>query len=340
MHPLAVLFAAVVPVAAALASMPAVALGQGGSDTVRGDDVFFLDNVSQDAAPQGPTDETITIHTIATGQDREIFRPKLGKIFDFRVAPTSAMIAVTEQVRKFDVDPQLATTVINGHPTFERTVLYIVDRDGNQIDQVEGGVRSFAWSPDGEQLAYVTGDYKNTEGVYGNTKAWIWGRDKSRRQISGDIHDKVSWAAFDDNIYLWERTATGAYGAVLRYNVSANRLERTSHKGIFFSPTGTYYFHPGGGYRENVYLRATDTVIRSQVISELAAWRPIAWARDSDFLLMEAMKGPNDPVEQAVFDPVNDSAIDLRLGQSFMWGQDSTEIVVKNGDRYEKRRIR
>jgi hypothetical protein len=325
-----------------LMSAARVGLAQGGNDTARGDDVFFVDGASQEPDSPLPTQETIKIHNITTGKDREVFRPKFGRLFDFRVSPTSAMIAVTEQVRKFNVALELATTVINGYTVSERTILRIVDWNGKDIDQIEGGVRGFAWSQDGRQLAYVTGDYKDSDGPYQNTKAWIWdSTDKSRLQISDrDLFKEISWAAFDDNIYLWERDKAGTYGTVLRYNVVARRLETTTHRGIYFSPTGTYYFHGGGGHRENVYLRATDTVLKSQTLSGLAAWDPGPWARDRDFLLIGSMRGPNEPHELAVFDPASDSLSFLTLGESFVWGQDSTEVVAKVGDRYEKRRIR
>jgi hypothetical protein len=129
-------------VLAIIALAPGVMSGQT-LMTARGNDVFFLANASQDAAPQGPTDERIKIRDINTGRDREIFRPKFGRIFDFRVSPSSTMTAVTEQLRKFADPPKRTQADVNDHILpliFERMALHIVDRAGKQIDTIEGNV--------------------------------------------------------------------------------------------------------------------------------------------------------------------------------------------------------
>jgi hypothetical protein len=87
----------------------------------------------------------------------------------------------------------------------------------------------------------------------------------------------------------------------------------------------------------HLFLRATDTFVNSEVYSRAS---PIAWAPERDFLLVSVWTNNGGDARTAVFDPASDSIIDLNLGESFMWGRDSTEVVVKNGDRFEKRRIR
>jgi hypothetical protein len=63
-----------------------------------------------------------------------------------------------------------------------------------------------------------------------------------------------------------------------------------------------------------------------------------AWAPHHDLVLVEVRKD-NLNSGFIVFDPANDSSIDLDPGEWFSWDQDSGEVVVKNGDRFEKRRI-
>jgi hypothetical protein len=38
-----------------------------------------------------------------------------------------------------------------------------------------------------------------------------------------------------------------------------------------------------------------------------------------------------------VYDPASDMTVDAGSGESFAWGEDSTELIVKSGSRIDKR---
>lgn len=129
--------------------------------------------------------------------------------------------------------------------------------------------------------------------------------------------------------------------SVVRYRVSTGRLEATRHKSIYFSPSGDYYYHPGGGLiaRENVYITATDVGLgnSSLALLGLAGWRPLGWAPDADVLLMEAnisstVTGDEELV-MALFDPGADTIRQIAAaGQVLGWGENSQELFVRDGD--------
>ena len=299
---------------------------------VHGDHAFLVDQ--EDPGVLHLTD-------MASGRRRELYRTESGRIFDFKVSPTGSMIAVTAQLLENGVDPQAATAKVHNRMMFEKTTLHIIGVAGNEIDAIDD-VRQFSWSPDGRQLAYVTGDYRGGYEDYGNSRTWIWDlADKSKKEISRRGY-YVNWVAFDSRIYLWEKTA-GVAGKVYAYDPVAGALVETPHKSIYFSRTGDYYYHPGGGIglRENVYVRSGDLSLKdaSRVLAAFCGMRPIAWAPHDDLLLLEVCRKVPGAAENAmlVYDPASDMTIEVGSGESFAWGNDSSELIVKNGSRIDKR---
>lgn len=289
-----------------------------------------------------------TIHSIdlINGNEREVFRPNRGVVFDFKVAPSSELIAIRTQILKYDVPPEDATTIVaGGRRVFEETTLTMLTVDGLAIDSIPN-VRSYAWSPDSLRLVYVIGDYRGKETDYDNTSVWIWdSAGKGRVRISDRGH-VVIWPSFDDNIYIWPRTR-GIAGEAMKYNVASGSLEPTSHVSIYFSPSGSYYYHPGGGVglQENVYITAGDVALKatSLVLSQLSGWRALGWAPDADLLLMEASRqsrgiGPAEFVLM-VFDPKLDSATELQASGVLGWGNTRHQLLVRTGDRVQRKAV-
>jgi WD40 repeat protein len=288
----------------------------------------------------------VWVHDFSTGESREFYKPSSGVVFDLKPSPSGDLLAVSTRILKFDVNPQEATVVIGGRSILDRTFLHILAENGSEIDAIPQ-VRFYAWSPDGQQLAYVVGEYGGMYNDYTNTSAWIWNRaDRKRTQISKDAYN-VSWPQFDNNVYLWPRSL-GTEGKAVRYNVSTGRLEPTTHFSIYFSPSGNYYYHPGSGtgLQENVYLRLTDLGLKgtSRVLSSLSGWRPLGWAPDADVLMMEASRrtsGGRDESAIILYDPGADTGTSLSItaAEFLGWGTTLGEIVVRNGSRVERKAI-
>lgn len=300
---------------------------------VRGDQVFLL----EEASPR-----ILTTQDLATGKQRELYRTDSGRIFDYKVSPSGEMIAVLEQVLQYDVDSQVANTLVRNRPVFEKATLRIIDNMGSRIDDIQN-VRRFSWSPDGRGLAYVTGEFRDPYEPYANTKTWIWNAtDKSEKEIS-NRGSYVYWATFDDRVYLWEQI-DGIAGKVYAYSPLSGSVAETSHKSIYFSSTGAYYYHPGGGIglRENVYVRSGDLGLKdaSRILAEFCGFRPIAWAPDNDLLLLEACrKAPSGRGEENVlmiYDPSADTAVEVGRAESIAWGNHSSQLIVKNKNRLER----
>jgi hypothetical protein len=300
---------------------------------VHGDQVFLL----EEARPR-----ILTTQDLATGEQRELYKTDLGRIFDYKVSPSGEMIAVLEQVLQYDVDSQIANVQVRKRSVFERATLHIIDNMGNPIDDIQN-VRRFSWSPDGRGLTYVTGEFQSPYESYANTKAWIWSAtDESEKEIS-NRGSYVHWAAFDGRVYLWEQI-DGIAGKVYAYSPLSGSVTETSHKSIYFSPTGAYYYHPGGGIglRENVYVRSGDLGLKdaSRTLADFCGFRPIAWAPGNDLLLLEACrKAPSGRGEENVmmiYDPSADTAVEAGRAESIAWGNQPSELIVKNKNRLER----
>lgn len=224
----------------------------------------------------------VRVYNLSSRQERLFAGPSESfRIFDFKPAPKGSLIAVREQLLQFDVVPDRATFVepsrSGPRPAVESMRLRILSTDGAEVD-VLNDVRDYAWSPDGTQLVFVTGVYRGHQKEHSRTGTWMWSAaDRSRRQIStGGYY--VAWAQFDAHVYLRDPTREGLE-SVRRYDQALNTFEVTRHKSIYFSPSGDYYYHPGGGLliRENVYLTASDVPLdpSSPALAALAGWRAL-----------------------------------------------------------------
>jgi len=286
----------------------------------------------------------VVASNMVTGEKRSFFRPSDGfRIFDIAKAPQGSLVAVQEQLVRVDVPIEQATFTASSQtgdkPGLERMILRILNVDGSHVSSLED-VRSFAWSPAGDRLAYVTGKFVGRDKEHSRTGVWIWNSSDRRTQQISSKGYFVFWAKFDGNVYTWDPVGEGTE-SVRRYDVATGRLELTRHKSIYFSPSGDYYYHPGGGIglRENIYLAATDVGLAdtSPALSGLGGWLPIAWSPDQDLLLMTVNRR-NDGSRRlessmAVYDPKADALSNIRVtGEVVGWGKSSSQIVVKAND--------
>jgi hypothetical protein len=334
----------VLTVALVLAGIPTLVSLFGQSAIARGK-VYSVEGETADGLPA-----SVVVRDLANRQTREFFRPQDGHVFDLRIAPSGELVAVTTRLLKFGANAQEATTILNGKPLLEAMTLWILSSAGTQIDAIPG-VRLFEWSPDSQHIVYVTGDYRGS--LYSepvNTKTWVWDLADKRRTMITDGGSEVSWAKFDNNIYIWNHPDAGS-NRVLMYDTSTGGLVDTKHVSIFFSPSGQYYYHPGPhrtSGRENVYL-SNDTGLEatSRVLRTLNGWTPLGWAPDSDLLLMDASRKADTPSGDEkvtiVYNPREDTSVDVGAADGDArskvvgWGENSDELIIRGEGTVDKK---
>ena len=166
--------------------------------------------------------------------DQFMIRPQVtnfyasdGQILEFKLSPSDTRIALIETVV-----PPAATDVR----------LLILSTSGEVLHSIDSA-RKFAWSPSGDQVAFITGD--SYEGGLGfrSTGTSVLDVDTGKAfEITAGGWD-VRWASWgDQKMYIWDLGNEGPH--VLEYRIDSGFLGKPSHRGIYFSPDGRYYFHP------------------------------------------------------------------------------------------------
>jgi WD40 repeat protein len=128
---------------------------------------------------------------------------------------------------------------------YDRTdtkLLHLVDRGGHEIARIPY-VWDIAWSPDGTQLAYVEGP--KVVGYEDPRPSAVWIYDL-RSRASKKVYDGgryIAWAEFDRALYILDYL--DLLPRVWRLDPVSQNPKLTSHRSVYFSPTGMYYYHSG-----------------------------------------------------------------------------------------------
>jgi Tol biopolymer transport system component len=121
--------------------------------------------------------------------------------------------------------------------------LHVLDSRGQEVARIPH-VWDYAWSPDGKQIAYVTGEYFVEREDIRTTGVW---RFDVHQRLSTKVHDGgryVYWATFDQAIYIVEYPLPSGYPRVWKVNSTDWKQQLTQMKSVYLSPTGMYYYHP------------------------------------------------------------------------------------------------
>ena len=184
---------------------------------------------------------------------REVFYASEGRVSRLEPAPAGGRLALTETFFEENAPEGRANYVVRRMVAgtevmdryYENSRLIILDADGRRVGDPIDAVRDYAWSPAGDKVVYVTGDYY--EGGVGFLSTGTWILDVSSGSTK-KIHESgwgVTWAEWDRRIYTLE--LSGQPARVLRHRADGGDVgepETTSHQGMFFSPSGRYYFDP------------------------------------------------------------------------------------------------
>lgn len=169
---------------------------------------------------------------------------------------------------------------------------------------------------------------------------WIFDTVTRERRRVADLGNYVSWAEFDDNLYIWETPEHGPE-RVMRFDPSRGVVEPTSHHSIYFSPSGDYYFKPVGVFgREDVYWRESNQSLTrvSRTFANLSGLAPQWWAPDRDILMLTAETTDGTQV-RLLYDPAMDSAVRVPLDSVVGWGRTGDEVLTISGNSVSLRAV-
>src|SRR6266516_672455 len=195
----------------------------------------------EDRTRVGPRNRVV-MRDARTGADREVYRSDGDIPFQVALSPDGDRVAFIEVVGPVGARKQrLVVTDLSG-----RSVRVL----GESGLYGERGVRDYTWCCSSAKLAIITGVVGEAVRPVAESLYVVDVQAGAEQFIEGVPRPlQVAWAAFDSSLYIKCAPPPEARGKpgdpaspVYRYHVPSGRLSRTTHRGIFFSPDGNYYF--------------------------------------------------------------------------------------------------
>lgn len=273
-----------------------------------------------------PDNSVLYERDLGTGATRKVFSIPGRVLAAYSVSPDGRHIALRSWINE-----DLATMT-----------LHIIDLAGQEISRI-GKVWDFAWSPDGNQLTYVTGEYRVGEDDISTTGVWKYDiRQKTSLKLQ-DTGRFVVWAAFDRAIYVLEYLQSSGNHQVWRLNSPDFKPQATRMYSIYLSPTGRYYYHPGAAFanqgRFDVYDMATNSPrFSTSTLGQKFAWgtEPIGWIDSGgNHLLLVTWSNPvtgqlDTSPHTMMYDLDAGTMVDLELQEAIGW-KNGTVLTHRDG---------
>jgi hypothetical protein len=185
----------------------------------------------------------------STGQDREIYRSE-GDIFGHvALSPGGRYAAFIEVMGPGGARKQRLVIVEVSSGT--------VRRYGESSIYAARGIRDYVWCCGSGKVAIITGGLGDEVAV-GESTTLPHGASVldvttgAAAPIEGVLVPlQIHWAEFDSSLYIKgtpqvpPETRGPRARPIYRYHVPSGRLSLTTHRGVFFSPDGKYYFDTG-----------------------------------------------------------------------------------------------
>jgi len=244
---LIIVLAAIIAASTALISKEAGAALNQDESVVGGLDYYHQTGFSSDP-------KNIYIENQKTGERRVIYTSQKESIDMLTLSPSRELIAA--------IEPLDETT----------NTLLIISTEGKAIHSISDNVRRYDWNPDGDKIAYITGEYR--EGGFKPDSIYIFDlTTKEKLPITKDFpHPRVErydgpgfnlkWAVHDGNLYIKDFDYVG--GNYL-YDPGTGKTRPVSHHGIEFSPDGKFYCDRGGESIPRIFVTATDEDISERI---------------------------------------------------------------------------
>ncbi|MCH7575089.1 MAG: PD40 domain-containing protein [Candidatus Marinimicrobia bacterium] len=196
---------------------------------------------------------------INTGEESLIFTLRYKRHQYLKIAPNGGLLAFAE---KKSGQFHTAEARHQGRPdVWGKAYIRVISPDGELLHTLEDGLK-FAWSPDGNKIAYVTYDLNDADYTYKSpTGLWIYDLETGERRRISRYAQRLKWAEFDNNLYFTQSLD------VLRYSSESGVIDSTDYAGIDFSPDGQYYFlryDPMISHKRQIYDTATNEVFLNE----------------------------------------------------------------------------
>jgi Tol biopolymer transport system component len=141
----------------------------------------------------------------------------------------------------------ISTHKVNEQKGINEKQLFIMNKEGKIIKIIEDVMNIinkgyFSWSPDGQQIVYVTGK-SIIEGHYPFESQGVFIYDIVKDEIV-KIADKgtdVKWSGYDNNIYIMNKFIYEDPQDISIYNTTKKQLMKSERRGIIFSDDGKFY---------------------------------------------------------------------------------------------------
>lgn len=210
----------------------------------------------------------------------EVFFRSQGTLANIQASPRDDLVGVVELSSEPNVSPEDSNYVSRHYDENGELVedyhligstLRVLNLDGDMLASISD-VQAYSWGPNGHQIAYITGT--EYEGGFGflSTGAWIYNVATQKTVSIYPSGYDIQWANWDGNIYIYDPFNEEFSGTpVFEFDTAMQRLTATSHRGIYFSPDGRYYFAQG---YEGSSLRVFETDTEDEIDVDLLFYSP------------------------------------------------------------------
>ncbi len=236
---------------------------------------------------------------------KTIFRTDKDYIKTLRVSPDGNSISIVEKTRIIVRNNELIALPKNR--------LTIITKDGEILKVLNEDVQKHVWSPDGNKIALITGEWREVGMGFKPDGAFIYNLETGERDIVLDVPYPVdlSWDNNSDNLYLKDfHRPDGKY--IYNYKLSSKETKVTDYFDFFFSPSGDYYYKPKNPVRDIEKFQVFDAKMNQPILLTLPEniGFPIKWIFDhGNYLLFEKK---DETFEYVKFPPSKPGAFQLK----------------------------
>lgn len=240
----------------------------------------------------------------------------------------------------------------NEYSVLPSNTLHILDKTGNMFYSITEDVKRYAWSPDENKIAYITGRYyEGGIGFYPEATYCFDLDTKEKVKVEGlNYPYELNWKV-ERNSFFIKNLYPINNNKVFIFDLDKSQLIPTNYYDLHFSPDGEYYAHFPDEVDPNFKLFQTNTNDELQHGIYLNLGLPIGWVFDKGHLflfekkVMEIKKTPSKgplaavkkrdikSIKYSIFDTgkknVVKELVDIKLGE---WiSQPSILTFTKDG---------